>query len=149
MTQRICMAALLLLAWLGALALPDVPGAATATTGPSTQPQLQPGCITGKVAISSLWNLHKPDLAHVVVYLASDPALDAVPSAVTAEVAQRDKAFVPRFLVIARNTTVEFPNWDHFDHNVFSRSRAAPAFDLDRYAYGMSKSRQFQSAGVI
>jgi plastocyanin len=143
MFRGICILALLLLAWLSALASPDIP----ATTAPSTRPQ---GAITGKVQISSLWNLHKPDLAHVVVYLASNPVLDAVPCAVNAaEVAQRDKAFVPRFLVIARATTVDFPNWDHFDHNVFSRSKAAPAFDLDRYAYGMSKSRQFQSAGVI
>jgi plastocyanin len=76
--------------------------------------------------------------------------LDAVaPTTKSAEMDQRDKAFVPKFLVIPRTTTVEFPNWDHFDHNVFSRSKAAPAFDLDRYAYGMSKSREFQNAGVI
>jgi plastocyanin len=137
------MTALLLLGCLSALALSDAP-----TTGPSTRP---PGvCITGKVSISSLWDLHKPDLAHVVVYLASNPVLDAMPPAASsAEVAQRDKAFVPRFLVIPRSTIVEFPNWDHFEHNVFSRSTAAPAFDLDRYAYGLSKSRQFQNAGVI
>jgi plastocyanin len=86
----------------------------------------------------------------VVVYLASNPVLDAVaPAATSAEVAQRDKAFVPRFLVIPRTTTIDFPNWDHFDHNVFSRSKAGPGFDLDRYAYGMSKSRQFQNVGVI
>lgn len=136
--------AMLLMGGLAAFALSDSPTA----TQPSTRPQGV--SLKGKVEISALWNLHKPDLAHVVVYLDSNPALDAVtPVATAAEVAQRDKAFVPRFLVIPRNTTVDFPNWDHFDHNVFSRSKAGPGFDLDRYAYGMSKSRQFQNAGVI
>jgi plastocyanin len=135
--------AVLLLSGLTALALSDSPA-----TQPSTRPQGV--CVRGKVEISSLWDLHKPDLAHVVVYLASNPILDSIPPAIgAAEVAQRDKAFVPRFLVVPRTTTIDFPNWDHFDHNVFSRSKAGPGFDLDRYAYGMSKSRQFQTAGVI
>jgi plastocyanin len=123
-------------------------GDGSATTQPSTR--ATGNSIRGHVGISATWELRKPDLAHVVVYLASDPVLDAIPpDAKSAEMDQRDKAFVPKFLVVPRTTSVEFPNWDHFDHNVFSRSKAAPAFDLDRYAYGMSKSREFENAGVI
>ena len=66
-----------------------------------------------------------------------------------ATVAQKNKAFVPNFLVIPCGTDVEFPNFDHFDHNVFSISKAAPAFDLDRYPYNSSKTRNFDKVGVV
>jgi len=67
----------------------------------------------------------------------SDPALDAL--ALTARGARcvepsgNKGVLRRRSLVVPRNTVVEFPNYDRFDHNVFSRSKAAPAFDLDRY----------------
>lgn len=44
---------------------------------------------------------------------------------------------------------MEFPNWDNFRHNVFSKSKAAPPFDLERYPYGESKSYQFTKLGVV
>lgn len=126
---------------------------------PSTQPApatrpaaLQPATFTvqGKVSAGGGFDLQRPDLARAVLYLASDPVLDAMPSPPERPtVSQRNKTFIPNFLVIARNTVVEFPNWDHFDHNVFSRSKAAPAFDLDRYPYGQSKARQFDKVGII
>jgi hypothetical protein len=68
---------------------------------------------------------------------------------VPAEVQQINKAFKPDFLVVPRGTDVEFPNWDNIAHNVFSRSAAAPAFDLDRYPHGQSKSRRFEKVGVV
>jgi plastocyanin len=106
--------------------------------------------VRGSVSISGKLDLQKPDLSKVVVYLASDTTLDATGPAVDhATVAQKNKAFVPRFTVVCRGTVVEFPNWDDFDHNVFSRSKAAPAFDLDRYPRGQSKSRTFDKVGVI
>jgi plastocyanin len=64
------------------------------------------------------------------------------------QIAQHDKTFNPDLLVIVRGTTVEFPNWDPFSHNVFSRSRAA-SFDLERYEQGQSKSYQFNNVGVV
>ncbi|HEY7118668.1 MAG TPA: carboxypeptidase regulatory-like domain-containing protein [Tepidisphaeraceae bacterium] len=106
--------------------------------------------IRGRIAVGAGWDLQKPDLSRAVVYLASDPRLDENPPAKRqAVVAQRDKTFVPDFIVVPRGTDVEFPNWDRFYHNVFSRSKAAPAFDLDRYPYGQSKSRTFDKAGVV
>ena len=86
-----------------------------------------------------------------MVYLGSEDAklMDRPGPATRPAVAQYKKAFTPNFLVISRNTEVEFPNWDHFDHNVFSRSAAAPAFDLERYPYGQSKTRTFDKLGVV
>jgi plastocyanin len=104
--------------------------------------------LQGHVAVTGA--LDAPDLARAVVYFESDPALDAAPiPAQSAIVAQKNKAFVPNFVVVPRGTKVEFPNWDHIDHNVFSRSAAAPAFDLDRYAFGQSKSRVFDKIGIV
>src|SRR2546421_3173619 len=126
--------------------------AAIPTTRPATIPSTQPAgaALRGRVSIDGAWGLQKPDLTRVVVYLASDPALDALPRQLeNATVAQKNKSFTPNFLVIPRGTQVEFPNWDNFDHNVFSRSKAAPAFDLERYPRGMSKTRTFEKLGVV
>lgn len=106
--------------------------------------------LRGTVEVSGNWGIQKPDLTRAVVYLASDPQIDAEPPpAEPAIVGQKNKAFVPGFLAVSKGTTVEFPNWDDFDHNVFSRSKAAPAFDLDRYPRGQSKSRVFEKVGVV
>ena len=106
--------------------------------------------VKGQVTIPADWSMQKPDLARTVVYLASAPALDAVaPPKEPAVVAQKNKAFDPPFSVISVGRSVEFPNWDHFDHNVFSRSPAAPAFDLSRYPYGSSKAIRFGKVGLI
>jgi plastocyanin len=133
------------------------PGTVSATTEPSaactcpaTTRPIAGGTIRGRVTISGDWSLQKPDLTRVVVYLASDPSLDShTPPTGHATIAQRHRAFVPNFAVVERGTTVEFPNWDNFDHNVFSLSKAAPAFDLDRYPRGQSKSRVFDKVGVV
>jgi hypothetical protein len=118
--------------------------APSASTNPATF------TIHGQVKISANLDFQKEDLSRVIVYLDSDPTLDGFPiSADRPTVAQLNKQFAPNFLAIPRGTEVEFPNWDHFSHNVFSRSSAAPAFDLDRYPFGESKSRKFDNAGVI
>ncbi|MEA2734943.1 MAG: hypothetical protein QOE14_1394 [Humisphaera sp.] len=133
---------------------------ADAPTPPTKQPDAasttQPvrGVVTGRVTIARGWGAPKPDLSRAVVYLASEASLDAEPAAADAAgklqiIAQRDKTFVPNLLVVRRGTEVEFPNWDRFEHNVFSRSAAAPAFDLDRYPYGQSKTRRFDKLGVV
>jgi plastocyanin len=124
----------------------------TPATMPTTAPTTRPAGVSlrGKVSISHGFALQNPDLTRVVVYLASDPVLDAAPHTIDhSTVAQKNKAFVPNFTVVPRGTDVEFPNWDNFDHNVFSCSKAAPAFDLDRYPRGQSKTRTFDKVGVV
>jgi plastocyanin len=119
---------------------------------PATRPATRPmgGSVHGQVTITGNLGLQKPDLSRVVVFLADDPALTAASNAPAQTfVIQRNKEFHPNFLVVERNTSIEFPNWDRFEHNVFSRSAAAPAFDLERYPYGQSKSRVFEKTGVV
>jgi plastocyanin len=121
---------------------------AVATPPPSTAPITF--TLHGTIKAAANLDLGKIDLTRAVVYLDSDPVLDAQPfSPQHPFVAQQNKAFVPNFLAIAKNTAMEFPNFDHFSHNVFSRSAAAPAFDLERYPYGQSKTRIFDKSGVI
>ena len=90
------------------------------------------------------------DLARSVVYLESNPAIpsEAADAGRRPQIAQHGKAFTPDFLVVPVGSTVEFPNWDPFSHNVFSRSRAA-SFDLERYGQGQSKNYTFNNAGVV
>jgi plastocyanin len=62
-------------------------------------------------------------------------------------IAQKDKTFVPRVLVITAGSTVDFPNTDPIFHNVFSLSTPAP-FDLGLYRAGASKTRVFAEPGT-
>jgi plastocyanin len=107
----------------------------------------QAASVAGQVSISGGPQV---DLSRAVVYLDARPDLanPPPPDDQRPQIAQHDKAFTPNLLVITQGTTVEFPNWDPFSHNVFSRSRAA-SFDLERYEQGQSKSYAFNSVGVV
>ena len=105
--------------------------------------------LQGRIEITGGSAFLKPDVSRAVVYLASHPALDQVPlDSKRPEIIQKNKTFVPDLLVVPRGTEVEFPNWDPFTHNVFSRSRAA-SFDLDRYPQDQSKRYKFNEVGVV
>jgi plastocyanin len=62
-------------------------------------------------------------------------------------IVQRDKTFKPRLLVIPVGSTVDFPNNDHWFHNVFSISRGRQ-FDLGLYEAGVLRSVRFDRTGV-
>jgi plastocyanin len=61
---------------------------------------------------------------------------------------QVDETFVPHVLPVLVGTTVEFPNFDPFFHNVFSLS-GAKSFDLGRYPQGQRRSIRFDRAGIV
>ncbi|HEY8748005.1 MAG TPA: hypothetical protein VIM11_08525 [Tepidisphaeraceae bacterium] len=140
---------------IAALATYDRLAAAADTLAPTTLPASAPSTrpagfpIRGTISVEQSWSVQQPNLSRIAVYLASDPKLDAQTPRVKFEVTQYRKAFDPDLLIIPRGAEVEFPNWDHFDHNVFSRSRAGPAFDLDRFGFSFYKSRVFDTPGVI
>jgi plastocyanin len=90
-----------------------------------------------------------PELDRSVVYLESAPtgAFEAAkPERVRMD--QRNETFVPHVLAITLGTVVDFPNSDHFFHNVFSLSKAK-RFDLGRYAAGRSRSETFDKPGIV
>jgi plastocyanin len=70
------------------------------------------------------------------------------PAARPAEIATRDKRFMPRVTVVPRGSAVGFPNRDPIFHNVFSVS-PGNRFDLGRYREGQSRTARFDQAGLV
>ena len=63
-------------------------------------------------------------------------------------VEQRNKQFSPRLLAIPPGSTVAFPNFDPYYHNVFSLSATQP-FDIGSYKDGQSRSMKFDKPGLV
>ena len=83
----------------------------------------------------------------VVVFIKNAPANGDVP-VTRATIAQKDEAFVPGVVAITSGSSVEFPNFDPYFHNVFSLSRAA-SFDLGRFPRGDTRIRKFTATGLV
>jgi plastocyanin len=88
-----------------------------------------------------------PEIRSVVLYLKGVSYQGALPAA-RAQIRQENESFAPRVVAITRGSTVDFPNFDPYFHNVFSLSGAA-TFDLGRYPDGQTRSRQFTKAGLV
>src|SRR5207244_5516540 len=58
------------------------------------------------------------------------------------------RQFRPRVIVVPVGTTVNFPNLDPFNHNVFS-SDSGNAFDLGLYGRGEATNHRFTRAGLV
>jgi plastocyanin len=65
-----------------------------------------------------------------------------------ARLAQRNKQFEPRVVVVGRGGKVSFPNTDSIFHNVFSTTRGSE-FDLGLYRGGTSREWTFTKPGVV
>lgn len=81
----------------------------------------------------------------VVVYLTG---FHGPPPSVTPVVAQRQKQFVPTFIVLVAGQSVRFTNEDDVVHNVFSASRARP-FDLGKPGPGQTRDVKFSTPGLV
>ena len=88
-----------------------------------------------------------PEMRSVVLYLKGVAFGGSLPVS-RAQIRQQDESFAPRVVAVTRGSTIDFPNFDPYFHNVFSLSGAAP-FDLGRYPDGQSRSRQFTKAGIV
>ena len=86
-------------------------------------------------------------MQNVVVFIKNGSTRGDVPIT-KATIAQRGEGFVPRVVAITSGSTVEFPNFDPYFHNVFSLSRAA-SFDLGRFPRGDSRTRRFTTSGLV
>jgi plastocyanin len=84
----------------------------------------------------------------VVVWLMPlDRTVKVSPSSHRFRLAQRHKSFEPHLLVIPLGTSVQFPNYDPFFHNVFSLYDGR-RFDLGLYESGSSRTVRFDRPGV-
>ncbi len=62
--------------------------------------------------------------------------------------AQRDQAFIPGTLVVARGSSVAFPNLDNVRHSIYSFSKAA-RFSIDLYGRDQTRKQSFPIAGAV
>jgi plastocyanin len=101
------------------------------------------GKIKGTVEVQGL---RTPD--NVVVYLTKVPQKDVDLSKTKFAMDQRNLEFVPHVLPVPVGASIEFPNNDQVNHNVFSMSRTK-TFNLGSYKPGESKTVVFDKTGIV
>ena len=130
-------------------ALPGIARGQAVIEGAVRLSKTHSGAVMNKrYAIVAKGGVLAPDPPIAIVYLeGSFPAPASLP---TAQMAQKDLAFVPSLLPVQRGTRVEFPNLDDTYHNIFSFS-AAKRFDLGRYQSDERPipSEVFDVAGLV
>ena len=101
------------------------------------------GKIKGTVKVKGL---RSP--ANVLVYLTKAPSDSMDLSKTNFVMDQRNLEFIPHVLPVLVGSTVQFPNNDQVDHNIFSMSRTKK-FNLGSYKPGASKAVLFDKPGVV
>ena len=106
--------------------------------------------VAGTVEVLLKGDKKKTDLSTVVIYL-DEVKTAAIPATVQKKdfsMETRNKQFGPRVLPVPLGARVNFPNFDNIFHNLFSVSRPND-FDLGLYKGGTSKTKVFESPGVV
>jgi plastocyanin len=85
---------------------------------------------------------------NIVVYLTKAPPADLDFSKAKFVMDQRNLEFIPHVLPVLVGSTVQFPNNDKVDHNIFSMSRTKK-FNLGSYKPGDSKAVLFDKPGIV
>ena len=101
------------------------------------------GKIKGTVKVKGL---RSP--ANVLVYLTKAPSGSMDLSKTNFVMDQRNLEFIPHVLPVLVGSTVQFPNNDKVDHNIFSMSRTKN-FNLGSYKPGDSKAVLFDKPGIV
>ena len=101
------------------------------------------GNIKGAVKVKGL---RTPE--NILVYLTKAPPVTEDLSKAKFIMDQRNLEFIPHVLPVLVGATVDFPNNDKVDHNVFSMSRTKK-FNLGSYPAGESKSVVFDKPGIV
>lgn len=61
---------------------------------------------------------------------------------------QKDRQFLPGTLIVARGSTVAFPNLDNVRHSIYSFSKAA-RFEIELYGRDQTRTHTFPVAGSV
>jgi plastocyanin len=101
------------------------------------------GNIRGAVKVKGL---RSP--ANILVYLSKAAAASGELSKAKIVMDQRDLEFRPHVLPVLVGSTIQFPNNDKVDHNVFSMSRTKK-FNFGSYKPGESHSVVFDKPGIV
>lgn len=118
-------------------------------------------CLVGIVAMQPLMASQSTSLLVQVVDDRGVPVRDAVVELDLAAgysgsihfpwrmaMAQKDESFVPGTLVIAKGSTVAFPNLDRVRHSIYSFSKPA-RFEIDLYGRDQTRTHRFAVAGSV
>ncbi len=105
-----------------------------------------PSAVSGRVTMLDKENQPGDDVGQAVIWLSGAAAPSRPP--VQTDIGTSDKAFSPHVLVVPVGSTISFPNYDPFNHNVFSLSEENP-FDLGLYGRGEARSVRFDRAGLV
>jgi plastocyanin len=101
------------------------------------------GTIKGIVKVKGL---RTPE--NVMVYLTQAPPASGDLSKAELVLDQRNLEFIPHMLPILVGSTVQFPNNDKVDHNIFSMSRTK-TFNLGSYKPGETQTMVFDKPGIV
>lgn len=101
--------------------------------------------VSGRLQVTDAGGRPATDLGDAVVYLANRGPR---PTAGRTDMSLDARQFRPRVIVVPVGTTVNFPNLDPFNHNVFS-SDSGNAFDLGLYGRGEAANHRFTRAGLV
>ncbi len=101
--------------------------------------------VSGRLQVTDAGGRLAQDLGNAVVYI-EGRGPRATPGRMDMSLDARQ--FRPRVVVVPVGTTVNFPNLDPFNHNVFSLNEPN-AFDLGLFGRGQSESKRFTRAGVV
>jgi plastocyanin len=105
--------------------------------------QAMAGKITGTVKVKGL---RSP--ADILVYIVKAPQVQEDLSKTKFIMDQQNLTFNPHILPIPVGASVDFPNNDKVDHNIFSLSRTKK-FNLGSYKPGDSKTVLFDKPGIV
>ena len=105
--------------------------------------QAMAGKITGIVKVNGL---RSP--ADILVYVVKVPSVHEDLSKTKFTMDQQNLTFIPHVLPIPVGASVNFPNNDKVDHNIFSLSRTKK-FNLGSYKPGEHKSVLFDKPGIV
>ena len=105
--------------------------------------QAMAGKITGIVKVNGL---RSP--ADILVYVVKAPSVHEDLSKTKFTMDQQNLTFIPHVLPIPVGASVNFPNNDKVDHNIFSLSRTKK-FNLGSYKPGEHKSVLFDKPGIV
>jgi len=86
--------------------------------------------------------------SNILVYVSNGPSVSADLSGTEFVMDQRNLTFSPHILPVWVGSTINFPNNDSVNHNVFSLSRTKK-FNLGSYKAGESKTVLFDRPGVV
>lgn len=101
--------------------------------------------VSGRIQVTDAGGRPAQDLGNAVIFI---EGRGPRPAATRVDMALDARQFRPRVIVVPVGTTVQFPNLDPFNHNVFSLNEPN-AFDLGLYGRGQTEVKRFTRPGIV